>query len=404
MIVCRNCGSDELICHWSLKDAPYGDLFRETEQAARRVKLEPFRLVSCCECELLQLGDVTNIEIQYDNYLYKTGITVGLDSHYSRVANYLSTLFLENDSSILDIGSNDGSFLKHFKSKGYEVLGVEPSSSPSQQASAQGITTLHAYFSSSFAKLELLPKWSRFDLISLNYTLANVPDVRDILFGVEALLSDRGVVSIITGYHPDQFSVNMFDYIGHDHLSYFSLSTLMRCLDSVGLRVIDAIRSEDKGGSLQVIATRNKSRFSPQARVRQVLQREEWSWSSNTKIVELRQRVLEVKSKINSELEKVGSKILGIGASISTSYLVNEFSISNHIAYLVDDDTSKIGKFSPYYGLEVLSFEDSQLKDYNLALILAWQHTNVLLNRLRDIRFKGRVLIPLPEPKWIELK
>jgi hypothetical protein len=319
------------------------------------------------------------------------------------VAESLFNSYLQPSSRVLDIGSNDGSFLTHFKSKGMEVLGIEPSSLAGKEAANLGIPTIRNYFSSELAKQLIEERHYVADLITINYTLANVSNVLDVLNGIESILSDEGVVSIITGYHPDQFAVNMFDYIGHDHLVYFSLSTLIKCCENANLKVIDAIRSENKGGSIQVIASKSTSNLSAQSRVQQILQREQWTWSDNANIFELQSRILTVESKVRESLSALDTKVLGIGASISTSYLINQFSLSEFISHLVDDDISKVGKFSPYYGLEVISFSNHLIQQCDTALILAWQHTNVLLNRLRTVGFKGRVLVPLPDIKWIEL-
>jgi hypothetical protein len=133
-----------------------------------------------------------------------------------------------------------------------------------------------------------------------------------------------------------------------------------------------------------------------------VLQREEWNWPSNEKGIEvLKERTEKAKELTLKALKPTSKSWLGIGASISTSYLINEFELGQRIAFQVDDDLIKQGRYSPLHGIEVIPFEDAKVKKGQNALLLAWQHTNVLMTRLRNSGFKGEVLIPLPEPRLL---
>ena len=92
---------------------------------------------------------------------------------------------------------------------------------------------------------------------------------------------------------------------------------------------------------------------------------------------------------------KVG-KVLGIGASISTTYLANYFGISGIISNLFDDDETKWNLYSPGSGVEVLPMNTISQQENKTAVLLAWQHTNRILERLKESRFQGTLLVPLP--------
>jgi SAM-dependent methyltransferase len=400
MIKCRWCGSWDISQLWKFQDAPYGDLFREDKSSAKSEMRYSFALSTCNNCDILQLNEKTDVLGLYDNYLYQSGITIGLNNYYIDVAKEILDLRLGlPTSNVIDLGSNDGSFLQYFSKLGYNVLGIEPSKLPARAARNLGIETINEYFNKSLSEhlLERFPHGV--DIISANYTLANVPDVRDFMEGIVGLLSETGMVSIITGYHPDQFSVGMWDYIGHDHLLYFSIRNLSQIFAELGLEIYYACRSEYKGGSIHVIGGR-KIKSLEKSRLGYILQREEWIWSSNEiGVANLMERTALAKKKTKELLENSSQVHLGIGASISTSYLVNEFGIADNLSFLVDDDKMKIGKFSPHYAIEVVSFDSLKVKENENAIILAWQHTNVLLRRLKENGFTGNVLIPLPRPR-----
>lgn len=402
MSYCRWCKSTSLLDLWTLNEAPFGDLFGETAEIAKSKEKHSLVVTNCENCGLLQLRDETNIHEQYDNYLYHTGITVGLKYFYESAAiHIIKYLPLKKPQIVVDIGSNDGSFLVNFLARGFQVLGVEPSNLPSAEARSRGVETINEYFGLELSKKLRKRFENGIDLVSANFVLANVPDVNDFLSGMSLLLSDDGIFSIITGYHPDQFSVNMFDYINHDHLSYFSLGTLEKMLNEVGLFVYEVTKSDHKGGSIHIVGGKN-ARADRNFSLNYALQREEWKWISNLEgISRLAERVSDAKAKALRLLEGPDKSWLGIGASISTTYLINHWEIANKISFLIDDDSLKRKRFSPYFAIEVLPFDHENLRKYDNAIILAWQHTNVLLRRLKQCGYKGKVLIPLPDPRVI---
>lgn len=403
ILVCRACASTDLIDVWNLAKSPYGDLFQETKLSAVEVPSHSMTLALCQHCSLVQITEETDLKVQYDNYLYTSGTTHGLGKFYAQAAMRLVSDFsLSKSDLILDIGSNDGSFLINFISKGFSVLGIEPAKSSSEFARANGIATLNSYFDSATVA-EILAMPHKPKLISINYTLANIPNVLDFMNLISKIMNDEAILSIITGYHPDQFTINMFDYVGHDHLSYFSVESMKLLCQELGLKILDVVRVEHKGGSLQFFISKKESKQIVHPSVTQMIQREHWMGTNNiafyrglkTRIEAAERAVLEI---LDSETFEV---LNGVGASISTTYLCNQFGLSSVISRLYDDDKNKIGKFAPGSGIEVHPLSQLSSKLEELTIILAWQHTEKLLSRLREIEFKGRILIPLPEPKLL---
>lgn len=273
---CRICKSD-LYVVWKLLDAPYGDLFQDTKIEAKAINLSTITLARCKNCNLLQLQEITNIDAQYKNYLYLSKNTNKLSQFYSDIAEHLINHYkLDQNQFVLDIGSNDGTFLNNFKLRNFSVLGIDPSIPAAAKAQQNGIKTLTGYFTSDLISECSLDEL-KYSLISVNYTLANVPDVDDFMNNVSKLMNNKTVLSIVTGYHPDQFSVNMFDYIGHDHLSYFTLQDFETLSQRHALKILDVVRCEHKGGSIQVLLGKQESTYHRKGAVSQNLQREMWT-------------------------------------------------------------------------------------------------------------------------------
>jgi hypothetical protein len=398
---CRSCESPNLEVAWELENSPYGDLYRRTAKEALEVSFETLTLGFCAACKMLQLLEITDIPSTYDDYLYRSSVTNALSSYYVQTAGRLISEYgLSRGDLIVDIGSNDGTFLSGFLKNEFKVLGIEPTRENANTAELRGIYTLNEYFEAQTVDRILreagLPK-----LISINYTLANIPNLLAFLNNIVGLMGEKTILSIITGYHPDQYAVNMFEYINHDHLTYLTVESVGNVCKNLNLKIIDLNRSEHKGGSIQFIISKENSDLQVQSSVGQLLQREIWlntNTAQFTKNLELQTK--DVNIRLNRMLKSLkGSTIYGVGASISTTYLCNQFGLSDKLEKLFDDDVNKIGRFAPGSGKSVQALTSIPKEDDSVALILAWQHSEKLIQRLREVGYPGRILTPLPIPK-----
>jgi len=402
---CRICKST-LTPVWPLRDAPYGDLFKTIKKQAIVLPKHRIVLARCTHCKLLQLLNTTSPDDLYGDYLYFTKNTNQLGKFYSEIGQQLIQEYNLNSKGIIfDIGSNDGTYLEFFSKNGFQVLGMDPSKPASDYSNKSNIHTINDYFNKNSIVKNELQKFS-YSLISINYTLANVPSVTDFLTDVASIMSDETILSVVTGYHLDQFSHNMFDYIGHDHLTYLTITDLDSLCKNLGLKLLDVNRYEHKGGSIHLIFSKANTKLEVKSSVKQNLQREMWlESSSNESIHVMAGNVAHSKLALQNLISSGSSRLVGaVGASISTSHLMNEFEIADKIKVLFDDDPNKIGKYSPFYGIPVHNLERLGEINPEILVILAWQHTNKLLERLRDLKYNGLLVIPLPHFKVFYLE
>ena len=398
---CRSCGSLKLEEAWQLENSPYGDLFKSTAFEAQAVKFETLTLGFCENCKMLQLLEITDLPTTYDEYLYRSSVTNALSAYYEQIARRLiSEYALSQGDVVVDIGSNDGTFLSNFLKNGFKVLGVEPTKENANTAKMRGVHTFNEYFESQTVD-RILREAGRPKLISINYTLANIPNLLAFLSNIVRLMDESTILSVITGYHPDQYAVNMFEYINHDHLTYLTVESVGNLCKILNLKIIDVNRSEHKGGSAQFIISKENSDFKVQSSVGQLLQREIWLNANTvlfTKNLEL--QIKDVNIRLNEMLKSLqSSNIYGIGASISTTYLCNQFRLNDKVDKLFDDDVNKVGRFAPGTGKPVQALTSIPKKEDSVALILAWQHSERLIQRLREVGYPGRILTPLPNPR-----
>jgi hypothetical protein len=234
---------------------------------------------------------------------------------------------------------------------------------------------------------------------------ANIDDVLAFTKAVSKLLTQDGVFVVQTGYHPEEFKIKMFDYIYHEHFSYFTVEVLQHIFSLCGLEMIQAVKTLPKGGSLRVVgqlknATRNidasvASLISEErnAGVREIATYEKFSRD----IDDAKKRVID----LLAELKASGKKIVGLGASHSTTTLTYHFELSPILEYIVDDNVLKHGRYSPGYHIPVFSTQklyEADAPEY--VIVLAWQHQNSILQK-HDAFLKagGKFIVPLPDFK-----
>ena len=129
-----------------------------------------------------------------------------------------------------------------------QPLGVEPAPTPAAISKSRGIPVINDYFTlTNVLRSGLLTQTPR--VISLNYVFANLPNPHEILCDIASLIDDNTVTTVLTGYHPAQLTVSMFDYVYHEHLSYYSCQDL-QALAEKGLTITHCRETPQKGGSL----------------------------------------------------------------------------------------------------------------------------------------------------------
>lgn len=403
---CRICKSENYQTVLKLNDTPLEDEFLK-----RKIPQDtyPLELAICNDCFYVFLPHVVSPDISYKNYIYESSVTIGLKNHYYNYAREIvESNNISSNSLAIDIGSNDGSMLRALEKQNLKVVGIEPAKNLSDYANKNKLKTINSFFNYELAK-KIVQNEGKASLITANYMFANIDNLDDFLSGVKKLLDINGVFCIQTGYHPLQFSKNMFDYIYHEHFSYFTLSTLAFLLNIHNLQIIDASLICPKGGSLRVIIKHKEiDKLSISNEFKNLLSEEKNKYYNNPIFFEsLEKRINKEKNKLLSKLKKLKEqnfKLAGIGASHSTTTLLYHFNISKYIDFIVDDNEKKHNTFSPGYHIEVFDKNRLNTEKIKYLIVLAWQHQETIIKKYKqflpiDVIF----IVPLPKFKVIKL-
>ena len=221
-----------------------------------------------------------------------------------------------------------------------------------------------------------------------------------------SFLHRKGYFFVQTGYHPEQMKINMFDYIYHEHFSYFSVKVLKQLLKQYEMELIHVSLHPAKGGSIRAIAKHRGGKREQDDSVDAFIKQEEHDGIHEPKSYMRFAEEIDLKKKdvldLLKDIRSSGQQIVGYGASHSTTTLLHHFEIGDYLDYLVDDNSIKHGLYSPGYHLPVFPSAKLYEDKPNYALVLGWQHQDSIINRNKKfLEDGGKFIIPLPELKVI---
>ena len=403
---CRICNSSKIINVFELKSTPSGDRFVSKSQLNQTSEIFPLILAICNKCGYLHLPYILNPKLSYTDYVYETKVTVGLDNHYvDYVQEIIAYSGIKPYSFVIDLGSNDGTVLKAFKESGMKVLGVEPNEHIAEIANQNQLDTINDYFSRNVTN-RIIREYGSASIITANYMYANIDNIIEFTKNVSRLLDAEGLFVIQTGYHPEQMKINMFDYIYHEHFSYFTVKVLKRLLYDCGMELLHVSLHSAKGGSIRAIAQHRSGKREQDDSIGAFIKEEENRGLHEPKTyMRFADDIVHKKNEVLNSLQNIhlaGHSIVGYGASHSTTTLLHHFEIGKYLDYLVDDNPIKLGLYSPGYHLPVYSPQKLYEERPEYILVLAWQHQDSIIKRnMKYLDKGGKFIVPLPKLKVI---
>lgn len=386
---CRVCDSTHLELAIDLGSQPWCNHFLTGDEVGHE-PFYPLRVVYCRRCSTAQLDYTVKKEIMFGNHTYLSGVTQSLSDHFRSVAERVDTTFLKNKKvkSVLDIGSNDGTQLKHFKGLGYDILGIESSTTTAKIANNAGINTLNEFFNLDVAK-----KLDRkFDIINASGVFFHLEELHSVTDGIREALKDEGVFVVQFLYMKRIVENKAFDQIYHEHLLYYNLQTIEVLLNRHGLSMFDAYLSPIHGGSMVAFAGHKGKR--PQSeRLRQLIHSETESHVNEFETyVRFADEIKKMKIENLAYLDRAkreGKRIYGMGAPVKGNTLLNYFGIgTQYIDVLVEKNELRRGLYSP--GMHIPIVIEKELENPpDIYYVLAWNFKKEILANNQHLIRKG---------------
>lgn len=399
---CRLCGGTQHERILQLAPSPIADAYIPASRLGCAQPSYPMDLFLCTACGHAQLLDVIDPNVLYRDYIYVTTSSLGLSEHFQGYAAWvMEALQPRSGGLVVDIGSNDGTLLRAFQARGMRGLGIEPAQGIAQAATAAGVETLPDFFSPSLANQVVDTRGSA-QVITMNNLFANIDDLDGVAEGVRALLAPDGVFVFETFYFLDFLRNLVFDFMYHEHLSYFTIRPLQRFFWAHGLELIDVVHVPTKGGSVRCTVQRAGGPRPLQPSVARAIEAEEAAGIqvAGPLFQDFRARIEAQAEPLRDALGRFraeGRRIVGYGASATTTTLIHHFGITGLLDALVDDNPAKQGTFSPGCHLPVHAASTLAQDPPDVVVILAWRYWQPILQQHAALLARGtRFLVPLP--------
>ncbi|MCM0018610.1 MAG: class I SAM-dependent methyltransferase [Tagaea sp.] len=404
---CQVCGSENLAPIVDLGHQPPCDSLLTPAQLDETEKAYPLRMLRCLDCGLAQIDFVVEPHVLFHpDYPYRSGITPTLARNLMGTGETIVDRFgLKPGALAIDIGSNDGTLLKGFKGKGLRVLGVE-ATNIAKIAEADGIPSLQAFFSEETAR-EILAKHGQAAAITATNMFAHVPNLGDLLRGVDRLLPEGGVFVTESHYLLDLIETVQYDSIYHEHLKYYAIGPLVRLFEYYGFTVVDAERIPNYGGSIRVYAVKGRNLAQASSIVALRAAEKAAGLEDEATYARFAARTLRAKLDLQSlllDLKRKGTPAPGIGCPGRSSTLLNYSNIDPDLMpYIAEQSTSlKLGLHLP--GKHIPIVDEKRLFDEQppYAVILSWHYAQPIVRKLRERGLRSKIVVPLPELTVIE--
>lgn len=404
---CRACGSRDLRRFLSLGPTPLANAFLASRAAFPEERSYPLDVYCCQGCFLIQLVDVIDPEVLFRDYIYLTGVSTTMARHHAEYAQTLvGLLHLGEGDLVIEIASNDGSLLQCFKPYRTRILGIEPATNIARVARERGIPTVNEFFDSATAE-KIRARHGPACVVIGNNVLAHVDEPQDFLSGCKRLLGDDGLVVVEVPYLLELLERAEYDTIYHEHLCYFSVSTLMRLCEAAGLVVRRVDRVPVHGGSLRLYAG-SQERYGDHAvavlalaageREAGILTFERYERFA-ADVARNRRALRDLLWNLRSD----GKTIAAYGAPAKGNTLLNYCGLEvDLIPYTVDKSPMKVGLYTPgtHIPIEPVSALTERRPDY--VLILPWNLADEIIEEQQAYRQGGgRFIVPIPEPRVI---
>jgi len=393
-MICKNC-KNKIKLIIKIGKQPISSVFLYKKKKLKNYSLD---LYECEKCRLVQTTtDILNKEMYGLTYGYRTSLSNLMIKHMKeKYRNILNSSILKKNSNILDIGSNDGTFLNFFKKEKINLYGIDPSSEKFKRFYNNKINLVVDYFS----KEKIVKNFGNinFSLITSFAMFYDVNNPRKFCSDIYDLLDDNGIWILEMSYFPLLLKNLTYDQICHEHVAFYSLSSFKKIADYCNLKIIDYSLNEINGGSIEIVCSKKK--ITKNRKKISLLEDEEKkvNYLSYKKFISRIENSKKVLKEFIYQIKLSKRKVICYGASTKGNIILNYCKITfKDIPFVCDANPYKFGKYTPGSNIKIISknLARKQRPDYFLVLIWSFR-SEVITQEIRYIQSGGKLIFPLP--------
>ncbi len=370
-----------------------------------KVSVSPLELAFCEESGLVQLHHDYPGELMYgETYGYRSGLNASMVRHLEAKIYDLEKRVrpLGSGDVVLDIGANDATSLKAYKTPGIERIGIDPSAEKFRRFYTDDIALKVDFFNEATYRAATGKQASIVTSIAMFYDL---PDPVSFVKDIASVLADDGIWHFEQSYLPLMLRQLAYDTVCQEHLEYYSLTVVKNILAHAGLKIVDVELNGTNGGSFAVTAAHQGNRNIPvnQAAIDELLQAEVAAGlHTMMPYLDFAQRA-EFHSKMLVEklqsLKADGKRILGLGASTKGNVILQYAGIGPDMLDAISDvNPDKWGCVTPGTHIPIVPEDVARSMKPDYFLVLPWHFREGIIQREAEfLAGGGKLIFPLPE-------
>ncbi|MCW0234906.1 MAG: class I SAM-dependent methyltransferase [Ferrovibrio sp.] len=337
----------------------------------------PLHARLCESCLLVQVDHDVPAEAIFSDYAYFSSYATSWVEHARRYALVMQQRFgLGPESQVVEVASNDGYLLQHFKAAEIKVLGVEPAANVAAVAEQKGIPSEVAFFNTETAQ-RLRNAGYVADLMVANNVMAHVPELNEFVAGFAILLKPQGVLTVEFPHLLNLIEQVQFDTIYHEHYSYLSLLAAEKIFTAHDLRVFDVEQLPTHGGSLRLFVCHRDAVHADSSGLTMVRAQEQAAGLQGLAAYDnFAPKVQAVREQLRAflaEAKRVGRKVCAYGAAAKGNTLLNYCGVTAlDIAVVYDKNPHKQNHLLPGSQVPIRDPQAIAADRPDYLLILPW--------------------------------
>ena len=359
----------------------------------------PLTLSFCEKSSLLQLNETIKKEILFDRYVWVTSTSLTAKK-YAQAFFKTITYSIDLDKTkdlIIEIASNDGTFLKPFLENGFnKSIGVDPAKNISDLANKTNIKTINDYWSKELSD-KIINKYGKAKLVFARNVIPHVSELNSVILGIENVLSNDGVGVFEIHDANLIYDELHYDSVYHEHLCYFTLKSITYLLNKFNLNIFDIKKSPISGGSFVIFFSKDKKNISKELQLA-IINEEKSKINELDSWKKFSTRVKNHRSDVRKIIDNFsGKKILGFGSSARSQTFLNYCGINEkNIHSIVDNNAMKQNYYTPGSNIKIVDLESGINLNPDVIFILAWNFKDEIIKECRSAGFKGEFILPFP--------
>ena len=327
-----------------------------------------------------------------ENYPFFTQSSKFMIKHFEDYAKWVKQRFFNNTKKIIEIGSNDGTFLQNFTKDNLEVYGFEPSKNVSDIAKTKGINSINDFFNSETIT-QIKNYKNNIDIITAANVICHIPNIKELFKTIEQSLSKKGVFIFEEPYLGSVMKKVSYDQIYDEHIYIFSVSAINKISKNYGLRLIDVLEQSTHGGSMRYVIGRDGEHVINKSVDLKLIEEKKINLDNIKSCKEFKKNCETSKKNLRSKILNIkndGKKICGYAATSKSTTILNYCDLgSDLIDYICDTTYEKIGKFSPGKHIPIKDMNYFYENPPDVAFLFAWNHKNEIFEKEQSFSKKG---------------